>query len=85
MQDEPITLEKVIETHRDTIETTVRGLVSLAKELKSATTAFTAGEKEDRGEVIANVMLALRHAEDAKMRLGKVYQAMNGGVSNNTR
>lgn len=33
---------------------------------------------EDRGEVIANLTLAYRHLEDAKMRLGKVIQAVEG-------
>lgn len=32
-------------------------------------------------EAIANVMLAYRHLEDASMRLGKVIQAVDGGVS----
>ncbi len=35
----------------------------------------------DNGEAIANVMLAYRHLEDASMRLGKVIQAVDGGVS----
>jgi hypothetical protein len=35
----------------------------------------------DRGEMIANVMLAYRHLEDARMRLGKAIQAYDGGVS----
>jgi len=38
-------------------------------------------DTEDRGEAIANVMLAYRHLEDARMRLGKVLQAADGGVS----
>jgi hypothetical protein len=38
-------------------------------------------EKENRGEVIANFTLAFRHLEDAKMRLGKVFQALDGGES----
>ncbi len=38
-------------------------------------------ENENRGEVLANVMLAYRHIEDARMRLGKVIQAFEGGVS----
>ena len=46
---------------------------------------FNAKEGEDRGEVIANLILAYRHIEDARMRLGKVYQARNGGVSNSTK
>jgi hypothetical protein len=36
---------------------------------------------EDRGEVIANLMLSYRHLEDAAMRLGKAIQATDGGVS----
>lgn len=35
----------------------------------------------DRGEMIANCMLAYRHLEDARVRLGKVIQAYDGGVS----
>lgn len=38
-------------------------------------------EVQDNGEMIANVMLAYRHLEDAAMRLGKVIQAYDGGVS----
>jgi hypothetical protein len=33
------------------------------------------------GEAVANIMLAYRHLEDASMRLGKVIQALDGGVS----
>lgn len=36
---------------------------------------------EMRPEVIANVMLAYRHLEDASMRLGKAIQAIDGGIS----
>jgi hypothetical protein len=35
----------------------------------------------DRGEMIANAMLAYRHLEDARMRIGKVIQAFDGGAS----
>jgi len=33
------------------------------------------------GEMHANFMLAYRHLEDARMRLGKVLQAKDGGKS----
>ena len=33
------------------------------------------------GEAKSNIMLAYRHMEDARMRIGKVIQAMSGGVS----
>ncbi len=32
-------------------------------------------------EMRANIMLAYRHLEDARMRVGKILQAKNGGVS----
>ncbi len=35
----------------------------------------------DHREMRANIMLAYRHLEDATMRLGKVLQAHDGGVS----
>ena len=33
------------------------------------------------GEVRANIMLAYRHLEDARMRVGKILQAADDGVS----
>jgi len=36
------------------------------------------------GEMLANITLAYRSVEDASMRLGKVIQHNNGGVSANT-
>ena len=33
------------------------------------------------GEMIANIMLSFRHLEDARMRIGKVLQAADDGVS----
>jgi hypothetical protein len=43
------------------------------------TQVFTS--KSDISEMISNSMLAYRHLEDASMRLGKVIQAYDGGVS----
>lgn len=44
------------------------------------------GEQSEEGqlrddEMEANIMLAYRHLEDARMRVGKILQAKNGGVS----
>lgn len=36
---------------------------------------------ENIGEIMANLTLAYRHLEDASMRIGKVLQHRNGGVS----
>ena len=33
------------------------------------------------GEIRANIMLSFRHLEDARMRLGKAIQYIDGGVS----
>lgn len=32
-------------------------------------------------EMLANITLAYRHLEDARMRVGKIMQAIQGGVS----
>jgi len=36
---------------------------------------------EHRSEMKANITLAMRHLEDARMRFGKAIQAYDGGVS----
>lgn len=38
-------------------------------------------KSDNHGEMKANIMLAYRHLEDARMRLGKVIQAYDGGTS----
>lgn len=37
--------------------------------------------KGQHSEMKSNIMLAYRHLEDARMRLGKVMQQIQGGVS----
>lgn len=45
--------------------------------------AHTPASKADDGEMIADIMLAYRHLEDACMRLGKVFEAYFGeGIGN---
>lgn len=39
------------------------------------------GVPADLTEIHANVMLAFRHLEDLRMRLGKAIQAFDGGTS----
>lgn len=75
-------LEALITLHRNDLESIGNQIIVTKKQLDSV---FPVIENEDRGEVIANLMLAYRHIEDAKMRLGKVFQARDGGVSNNIR
>ncbi|KKM90646.1 hypothetical protein LCGC14_1236580 [marine sediment metagenome] len=44
---------------------------------------FESGENYggQHGEMKANIMLAYRHLEDARMRIGKILQAAGDGVS----
>ncbi len=45
------------------------------------TASATVKEIELRSEILANLDLSYRHIEDARMRLGKVMQAIQGGTS----
>lgn len=36
---------------------------------------------QNKGEIIANIQLGIRHLEDAAMRFGKAIQAASGGES----
>lgn len=51
------------------------------KDLKTSGPVQGIEDVEHREEAIENVKLAYRHLEDARMRLGKVLQAADGGVS----
>lgn len=54
----------------------IRDQATQAAQHRSPTSAAS-----DHSEIIANAMLAFRHLEDARMRLGKVIQAHDGGKS----
>lgn len=71
------TFEGVIDELRRNIKEIAKQVKTHFEDAKSSETNQT----EDKGEVIANLMLSYRHLEDASMRLGKVLQARNGGVS----
>lgn len=60
----------------------IKSLAAAVKQIASDAKdrdALNAGE--DGGESIANAMLCYRHLEDASMRLGKLLQSIDGGVS----
>ena len=50
-------------------------------ELKNSLQQTEQSQREDRGEMVANITLAYRHLEDAAMRMGKAIQAYEGGTS----
>ncbi len=72
--------ESPIVTRASELRTFIEDLKNQVKEssdeLKKKREVGLAGE--DQGEQIANAMLAFRHLEDAKMRIGKVIQATVG-------
>ncbi len=62
--------------------TTIDAANAARVQIKAAAEAVLAMKNNTMaGEAVANVMLAYRHLEDASMRLGKVIQAIDGGVS----
>lgn len=65
----------------DEIRQQIKNIANLVLVRKHDEQNSETDEKENKGEVIANLMLSYRHLEDASMRLGKVLQAKNGGVS----
>ena len=74
----PETLEQKMKRLRDeikTIEMECRAVVT-SDDLKAEQTF-----DNQRGEQKAQAMLAVRHLEDARMRLGKVIQFNGTGVS----
>lgn len=62
---------------RDAIKLLVGNAAQTFAEIKVADQL----EGQDKGEMCANVMLAIRHLEDAAMRFGKAIQAATGGES----
>lgn len=72
------------ETFRDNCRDLRTRIDALAKEvfkLRTEPPRWVPADGVDNGEVMANIMLAYRHLEDARMRLGKAIQATEGGVS----
>lgn len=66
----------------DDLRTGVAALVAQASDVKTQVQGSNDPvEGQDKGEMIANVMLGIRHFEDAAMRFGKAIQASAGGVS----
>lgn len=59
----------------------IKDVAKLVKQQVEETKARPQVVNEDKGEVIANLMLTYRHLEDASMRLGKAIQAHDGGIS----
>ncbi len=56
-------------------------LLFIENQVRTIKTGEEVKKSHDVGEAIAQSMLAVRHIEDARMRLGKVLQHWRDGVS----
>lgn len=75
-------LEQACESNRITIQAIGDAVKSLNKHPECIGEVGQSAEQwELCCEMLANLTLAYRHLEDACMRLGKVMQAIQGGVS----
>jgi len=66
---------------RSDIELIKSAVVNWMEHPDLVNTEFTKHFLDRKSEMIANLKLAYRHLEDARMRLGKVIQAYDGGKS----
>ncbi len=76
--ERPMTIKEVVDERRAEIERIKKAVFATMKHAY-----FWADQSHgtENSEMKANIMLAYRHLEDARMRLGKVLQAQSGGVS----
>jgi hypothetical protein len=74
----PITLIEKCQSFRSALLSFEKDIIAL---MKAPEFDKDATPVENFGEAKSNIMLAYRHFEDARMRLGKVIQAMDGGTS----
>lgn len=82
-------LKTRINSLRTHVQTTANSVNLIKKQLVNKGQAESPDEESriflkpvsDASEMVANLMLAYRHLEDARMRLGKVIQAWDGGES----
>jgi hypothetical protein len=71
-------MEAICEDHRKEIQLIGKSVKQLKKNPVFGIPEEFEGQQS---EMIANIMIAYRHLEDARMRLGKVMQQIQGGVS----
>ena len=75
-------MEEALEKQCEKLRKEIRELASRVSNLKKHI-AFKGSQAfiGQHAEMMANIMLSYRHLEDARMRLGKVMQQIQGGVS----
>jgi len=78
-------MEENLEKRCEMLRGDIRDIGTVVKELMTHNTFKGQVSTElfigQHAEMKANIMLSYRHLEDARMRLGKVMQQIQGGVS----
>lgn len=77
----PETLIEHCESVRSLLSSWAKAVLDLKRHKEFSLPKGEGSEVADYGEAIANIMLAYRHMEDARMRIGKTIQALDGGIS----
>jgi len=75
------TLRAEFVTECDLLRANIKYCLCSVQALKTFAVFNTPAPDMDHGEMKANIMLAYRHLEDGRMRLGKAIDAAESGVS----
>lgn len=70
-------MKEKLKSIADGIQTRILGVEKEVAEMKKNLWEASDGDVE----AMSNVMLSYRHLEDARMRMGKCIQALDGGMS----
>lgn len=81
MSDESKFMEEYITDMANRLRTDIRNIGEQVQRMHKCPDFNELEAHSDESEMRANIQLAFRHLEDARMRLGKVIQAKDGGVS----
>jgi hypothetical protein len=80
-QTEAISIDDSFKKDCHIVRNQLEGLKGFIKTMQNHDIFFNIHPPQLESEMKANLMLSYRHLEDARMRIGKVLQAEDGGVS----
>jgi hypothetical protein len=78
-------LEGIVKHQADNLRANLLIEENKVRDLKAAVARINGVPPQQMGEVLAQTTLALRHIEDARMRLGKAIQHAGDGISINDK
>lgn len=81
MSDEKKEVVDNFKGHCFNLRRLIEELKKESQNLKTHALLKSVSDPAQTSEIMANIQLAYRHLEDARMRIGKVIQAYDGGKS----